>query len=167
MSASSDRPKVCTTPGCEEELPPPSGRGRPRLYCSTKCRSTNTVRGGAFSVEVDYEGDEAASRPTGRVWLVRMRHGRDEAVVATELGRPSADHLAGQIAQLIDRPRRAQGVRWSRQDPRGPVVDYLNVGLRDNANADRWSRSAMAGPGEWPDAPVAHGGYAAWEVLPC
>ena len=109
MSASFDRPKVCTTPGCEEELPPPSGRGRPRLYCSTKCRSTNTARGGAFSVEVDYEGDEAASRPTGRVWLVRMRHGNDEVVVATELGRPSADHLAGQIAQLIDRPRRAQG----------------------------------------------------------
>ena len=94
MSASFDRPKVCTTPGCEEELPPPSGPGRPRLYGSTKCRSTNTARGGAFSVEVDYEGDEAASRPTGRVWLIRMRHGNDEVVVATELGRPSADHRA-------------------------------------------------------------------------
>jgi hypothetical protein len=36
-----------------------------------------------------------------------MRCGRDEVVVATELGRPSADHLAGQISQLIDRRRRA------------------------------------------------------------
>jgi hypothetical protein len=37
-----------------------------------------------------------------------MCRGRDEVVVATELGRPSADHLAGQISQLIDRRRRAQ-----------------------------------------------------------
>jgi hypothetical protein len=62
-----------------------------------------------LSVEVDHEGDQAAGRPTGRVWLVRMRRGRNEVVVASELGRPSADHLAGQISQLIDRRRRAQG----------------------------------------------------------
>ncbi|MHB1711465.1 MAG: hypothetical protein ACYCV7_08690 [Acidimicrobiales bacterium] len=108
MSASSDRPTVCTTPGCEEELHPPSDRGRPRLYCSTKCRNTNT-RSGVLSVEVDYAGDDGGGRPTGRVWLVKIRRGRDEVVVATELGRPSADHLAGQISQLINGRRRAQG----------------------------------------------------------
>jgi hypothetical protein len=43
------------------------------------------------------------------VWLVKIRHGNDEVVVATELGRPSADHLAGQISQLINGHRRAQG----------------------------------------------------------
>jgi hypothetical protein len=107
LSASADRPETCATPGCTEELPPPSGRGRPRLYCSTRCRSSATSRG-ALSVEVDYEGDDAGGRPTGRVWLVRMRRGSDEVVVATELGRPSADHLAGQISQLIDGRRRAQ-----------------------------------------------------------
>jgi len=108
VSALAARPQTCATPGCKEELPPPSGRGRPRLYCSTRCRSSATSRGGALRVEVDYEDDEAGGRPTGRVWLVRMCRGRDEVVVATELGRPSADHLAGQISQLIDRRRRAQ-----------------------------------------------------------
>lgn len=107
MSVSTDAPRTCATPGCTEELPPPSGRGRPRLYCSTRCRSTATSQRGALSVEVDYEGEEAGGRPTGRVWLVRMRRGREEVVVATELGRPSADHLAGQISQLIHRRRRA------------------------------------------------------------
>jgi hypothetical protein len=31
-------------------------------------------------------------------------------------------------------------VRWSRKNGRGPVVDYLNVGLRDNANVDSFLR---------------------------
>jgi len=109
VSASTERPTMCATPGCETQLPPPSGRGRPRLYCSTKCRSTTAVRGGVLSVEVDYEGDPCAGRPTGRVWLVRMRRGNNDVVIATELGRPSADHLAGQISQLIGGRRRAQG----------------------------------------------------------
>jgi hypothetical protein len=38
-----------------------------------------------------------------------MRRGNAEVVVATELGRPSADHLAGQIAELIGGRQRAQG----------------------------------------------------------
>ena len=79
---------------------------RQQAPCSTKCRSTNT-RGGVLSVEVDYAGEDGG-RPTGRVWLVKIRRGRDEVVVATELGRPSADHLAGQISQLINGHRRAQ-----------------------------------------------------------
>jgi hypothetical protein len=62
-----------------------------------------------LSVEVDSENEEGAGRPTGRVWLVRLRRGKDEVVVANELGRPSADHLAGQISQLIDQRRRAPG----------------------------------------------------------
>jgi hypothetical protein len=56
-------------------------------------------------VEVDHEGDETDGRPTGRVWLVRMRRGTTTVVVATNLGRPSADHLAGQISGLIGRRR--------------------------------------------------------------
>ena len=40
---------------------------------------------------------------------MRMRRGRREVVVASELGRPSADHLAGQIADLIGPLRRAGG----------------------------------------------------------
>jgi len=96
---------LCARPGCDKILPAPVGRGRPRLYCSPKCRSANTARRGValLRVEVDYDGEEAGTRPTGRVWLVRMRRGSDEVVVANELGRPSADHLAAQISRLIER----------------------------------------------------------------
>ncbi len=44
-----------------------------------------------------------------RVWLVRLRRGAREVTVASELGRPTADHLANQIAQLIDGRQRASG----------------------------------------------------------
>jgi hypothetical protein len=62
-----------------------------------------------LSVEVDCEGDQKAGRPAGRVWLVRMRRGTAEVIVANELGRPSADHLAAQIAELLSPSRRAPG----------------------------------------------------------
>ncbi len=109
MSALSDQPKVCASRGCRELLPVQSGRGRRRIYCSPRCRRISVARSGALRVEVDHDGDEGNGRPTGRVWFVRMRRGNAEVVVATELGRPSADHLAGQIAQLISGGQRAQG----------------------------------------------------------
>jgi hypothetical protein len=109
VRAPAERATVCTAPGCTEPLPAPAGRGRPRLYCSPQCRVGSTSRAGVLSVEVDHDLDEDGGRPAGRVWLVRMRRGRREVVVASELGRPSADHLAGQIADLISPLRRAEG----------------------------------------------------------
>ena len=106
MSAKAARPSVCAAPGCSEPLPPPAGRGRPRLYCSSRCRAAKAPN--AIAVEVDYEVDEDGGRPLGRVWLVKLRRGRREVIVASELGRPSADHLAAQIAELIEPRRRAQ-----------------------------------------------------------
>lgn len=109
MSSPSDQPKVCAARGCRELLPAQSGRGRRRIYCSPSCRRISLARSSALRVEVDHDGDAEHGRPTGRVWLVRLRRGNAEVVVATELGRPSADHLAGQITQLIGRRQRAQG----------------------------------------------------------
>lgn len=59
-------------------------------------------------MEVDHEPVEDGARPVGRVWLVRLRRGNRQVVVAAELGRPSADHLANQIADVVS-PRRAKG----------------------------------------------------------
>jgi hypothetical protein len=109
VSAPSDQPKVCASRGCREPLPAQSGRGRRRIYCSPSCRRLSVARSTALSVEVDHDGEADNGRPTGRVWFVRMRRGNAEVVVATELGRPSADHLAGQIAQLIGGRQRAHG----------------------------------------------------------
>ena len=109
MNAPADQPKVCAARGCREPLPAQSGRGRRRIYCSPRCRSISLARSAALRVEVDHDSDADSGRPTGRVWLVRLRRGNAEVVVATELGRPSADHLAGQIAELIGGRQRAQG----------------------------------------------------------
>lgn len=61
-------------------------------------------------VEVDHEihGDDS-QRPLGRVWFVRVRRGQRVVIVANELGRPSADHLARQLAAVIGPRQRASG----------------------------------------------------------
>ena len=106
------RPTICASPECIEPLPEQTGRGRPRLFCSPKCRGSGTAREAPLAVEVDHEHDgEDRRRPVGRVWLVKMRRGRNEVVVARDLGRPSADHLASQIAELIGTRRQRKEVR--------------------------------------------------------
>jgi hypothetical protein len=110
MSGGPGRPTTCIAPGCDERLPASTGRGRPRLYCSPRCRQAGGRVADALVVEVDHEPhDDAALRPVGRVWLVRVRRGQREVVVASELGRPSADHLAGQLAAVIAPRQRTAG----------------------------------------------------------
>ena len=38
------------------------------------------------------------------VWLIRLRRGPQQAIVAVGLGKPSADYLAAQIRDVIDPP---------------------------------------------------------------
>jgi hypothetical protein len=101
---------LCAAPGCDEVVVR-SGRGRPRLYCSPTCRPAARGRAGVHViVEVDHAPTPDNERPTGRVWLVRMRRGPRSVVIAAELGRPSADHLAGQLNELLATRGRAKGV---------------------------------------------------------
>jgi hypothetical protein len=87
-----------------------TGRGRRRIYCSPRCRARAVAVRGRLTVEVDHKPvDEDAARPLGRVWFVRLRRGRHHVVVAAELGRPTADHLASQIADIISPRRGAEG----------------------------------------------------------
>jgi hypothetical protein len=47
--------------------------------------------------------------------------------------------MGAQSGRFLSSSSGADGRRevlWGGQERRGPVVDYLNVGLRDNANAD-------------------------------
>lgn len=101
-------PERCRAPGCGQPLRR-GGRGRPPLYCSPACRRAALGARARLTVEVDHEPMEADGRPTGRVWLVRMRRGTRAVVIASELGRPSADHLASQIASLLSPCRGAEG----------------------------------------------------------
>jgi hypothetical protein len=102
---------VCAAPGCDNPLPPRSGRGRPALYCSPECRPAGRGRPGVHVVvEVDHEPTLDDERPAGRIWLVRLRRGDQAVVIAAELGRPSAEHLAGQLNSLLATRRRPKGV---------------------------------------------------------
>ena len=95
----------CARPGC----PQPVVRnpvGRPRLYCSPACRAETYRQAHPASrepivVEVDHGSTSSRGRPAGQVWLVRLRRGSQQAIVAVGLGKPSADYLASQIREVI------------------------------------------------------------------
>jgi hypothetical protein len=101
---------TCARPGCDRPLVR-KPRGRPPLYCSAACRHLVARKGPLprLTVEVDHERDDETGRPTGHVWLVRLRRGDLVVEVATGLGRPSADYLARQLREVIEPQRRAEG----------------------------------------------------------
>ena len=102
----------CQAVGCTNEVAQTSTRGRPALYCSPACRPSSPKRRSArlLSVEIGHEPTEPGSRPIGRVWFVQLGDGTTSVVVASGLGRPSADHLAGQLSELLGRgDQRAKG----------------------------------------------------------
>lgn len=69
--------KAC--PNCGEPMPPSSGRGMPRRYCSTRCRKTAQRRRAAGQVEAALE---AAAAGRGDPWTV----GGIEAFVGQLMG---------------------------------------------------------------------------------
>jgi hypothetical protein len=98
---------LCAAAGCENPLPQGSGRGRPAIYCSPGCRPTAIKHHRRHvEVEVAHEPTHDGDRPSGRVWSVTIRRGAHGVVIATELGRPSAESLAAQVNALLnDRPK--------------------------------------------------------------
>lgn len=101
---------TCAAPGCDERVTRTGRRGRPAIYCSPACRPAARGRAGVrVVVEVDHQPTPDDERPTGRVWIVRLRRGTQTVVIAAELGRPSADLLAGQLNELLATRRRVIG----------------------------------------------------------
>ncbi|MHB8247245.1 MAG: hypothetical protein ACYDGN_18270 [Acidimicrobiales bacterium] len=94
---------TCQAPGCTNPVTQTSRRGRPTAYCSSACRpsSYKARRPRRITVEIDHEPTETGARPAGRVWSVQLSRGTRSIVVARGLGRPSADHLAGQLSELL------------------------------------------------------------------
>ena len=94
---------ACAAPGCDHPVTRTSRPGRPPIYCSPACRPSRDHRGtDRLVVEVDHEPTPTGTRPTGRIWIVRLRRSNRTVVIAAELGRPSVDHLATQINTLLD-----------------------------------------------------------------
>ncbi|MBA2472554.1 MAG: hypothetical protein H0V41_10075 [Pseudonocardiales bacterium] len=96
----------CARPGCLNPVPR-NPRGRPRLYCTPACRTATHRHPDTHEllhVEVDHGSTSSRGRPTGQVWLVRLRRGPHHVVIAVGLGRPSAEHLARQIREVVNPP---------------------------------------------------------------
>jgi hypothetical protein len=89
---------------------PRNPRGRPRLYCTPACRTAahryhqHPDTREPLHVDVDHGSTSSRGRPTGHVWLVRLRRGNHQVILAVGLGRPSAEHLASQICEVINPP---------------------------------------------------------------
>jgi hypothetical protein len=96
-----DEITICAAANCENPVPPQSGRGRRAIYCSPPCRPTAHQPSQRLHAEVDHGATESGERPSGRVWSVQLHRGNRSVVVATELGRPSAEHLAARINDLL------------------------------------------------------------------
>jgi len=85
------------------------------LCCSPACR-TETYRLAhpaahePLLAAVDHGSIRSRGRPAGHVWLVRLR-GQQQTVIAVGLGRPSADHLASQMRDVITPPPLATPLR--------------------------------------------------------
>lgn len=104
MNAPKRQTITCAAPGCDTPITR-GGRGRPRIYCTPACRPNATrptaARGG-LTVEVDHEPVPDHTRPTSRIWKVQLQRAGRIVIIATDLGRPSADHLATQIDALLN-----------------------------------------------------------------
>ena len=98
--------RTCVAEGCENPVPPRTGRGRPFIYCPA-CRAPQPQA--SLVAETDHEPTTENNRPAGRIWSVRLRRGASVVTIAEELGRPSADHLVAQINHLIGVRSRTEG----------------------------------------------------------
>jgi hypothetical protein len=99
-------PGRCARPGCPNPLPR-NRTGRPRIYCSPQCRAATYRRpppgsNAPLQVDIDHDSTTDRGRPSGHVWQVLLRRGNRHTIIATGLGRPSAEHLAQQIREVIN-----------------------------------------------------------------
>lgn len=96
-------PAVCAAPGCDRPPRPSTGRGRPPIYCSDRCRSRAVRRPdrGPVLVEIVHPATARRQRPSGRVWTIRLRRGPETVTIAGDLGHASARNLADQIAKIL------------------------------------------------------------------
>ncbi len=101
----------CAQPDCPNPVIRPARRGRPPIYCSPACRARAKRRPptGPVLVEIDHGSLTSQGRPAGRVWLVRLRRGPRAVIVASGLGRTSAESLAAQITAVLHTPSSTPG----------------------------------------------------------
>ncbi|MGH9066999.1 MAG: CGNR zinc finger domain-containing protein [Acidimicrobiales bacterium] len=102
VTSRSEPTRTCAAPGCDQVLAE-STTGRQARYCSPACRvrahrQRNAAR---VLVEVDHGSASSRGRPPDRAFMVRLRRGERSVIVAIGLRRSAAEHLAGQLSDLL------------------------------------------------------------------
>jgi hypothetical protein len=96
---------MCGEPGCTQPTTP-RPTGRPARFCSAACRvkaHRQRERDRApVTVEVDHGSASSPGRQPARAWLVRLRRTDRSVIIAIGLSRTAADHLAQQIADILN-----------------------------------------------------------------
>ena len=96
----------CAAPDCDN-LIGHGPTGRPARYCSNACRArAHRHRHTATPVVAEAAMGSASSRGRhpDRSWLVKLRRGNHNIIIAIGLRRSAADNLAEQINDLLNEP---------------------------------------------------------------
>ena len=99
----------CGGPDCDNPVLR-SATGRPGHFCSGACRSRahrqrQREHDDPVVAEVDFGSASSRGRPVEERWMVRLRRGERDVIVAIGLRRYAADRLVEQITDLLaDRP---------------------------------------------------------------
>lgn len=96
---------ICAAPGCANPITN-HPTGRPARYCTSACRvrhhrQRRQTTADPITVEVDTGSASSRGRPPERSWLVRLRRGDRDVIIAIGLRRPAADRLAEQLTDLL------------------------------------------------------------------
>jgi len=96
--------RICAADSCQNLVVRSRRPGRPAIYCSSDCRPSRIAGPGqpAVVVEVaqDDEHDDDGIK-AGRHWVVRLQRGHDIVTIGRDLGRFSAQALAGDLRRLF------------------------------------------------------------------
>lgn len=92
---------TCAAEGCSNQVVRRQGQvGRPPIYCSPRCRPSGGQRQGLVVELAHHEVDDDVS-PVTIGWMVSLRRGTRHAVLASCLGRFSAELLVREICDVI------------------------------------------------------------------
>ena len=93
---------TCAAEGCSNQVVRHPGQvGRPPIYCSPRCRPSARHQRAGLVVELAHHEVDDDISPTTIGWKVTLRRGRHWAVLATSLGRFSAELMAREICDVV------------------------------------------------------------------
>ena len=95
--------KICERQGCDQILPEHS-KGRPGRYCSAACRMAvyRKRKRGPVTAEVHFGSATTRSRKEERAWMVKLRRGNKELIVAIGQTRDAAERLTARLNEFLN-----------------------------------------------------------------